>query len=372
MTVWLTEACGTFQNLLALLSVTVMCITDRTGSKQTTKLAMTSATIYVVLYVLGLQLVSAVPSTVVYSTYGVLNGNRMYESATQSAPSVNDSSSSETSTTKAQETMTADSHDVHSSTTIGSGSLNGTSEDDTGNGTQATTPMSQETKEAPHTTPSKPQTTHPHGIRSSTASTSSTTTAGSTTSTSTATGGYIILVILALAIVLLIIVIYCLREKSRSYSFDLHHKTEDANIPLNTVDQEGSFQPTSMKEDKPPSAQSVQEENVTNKDPTSVGNGSTTEMKPTTENGDGDVEKAPSESSFGSQCPLTPKEEPGTFTLDLKDIDLNCSNRTSLESLGEQPNENNNNTTTGETSGQDSATANPNEDFIEVNLDETA
>ncbi|KAG9347101.1 hypothetical protein JZ751_006028 [Albula glossodonta] len=240
MTVWLTEACGTFQNLLTLLSVTVMCITDRTGSKQTTKLAMTAATIYVVLYVLGLQLVSAVPSTVVYSTNGVLNGNRTYESTTQGAPSGNDSSSSETSITKPQETMTADSHDVHSSTTIGSGSSNGTSEDDTGNGTQATTPMSQETKEAPHTTPSKPQTTHPHGIRSTTASTSSSTTAG-----------------------------------------------------------------------------------------------------------DGDVEKAPSESSFGSQCPLTPKDEPGTFTLDLKDIDLNCSNRTSLESLGEQPNENNNNTTTG-------------------------
>ncbi|KAG7461728.1 hypothetical protein MATL_G00194230 [Megalops atlanticus] len=188
--------------------------------------------------------------------------------------------------------------------------------------------------------------------------------------------GYIILVLLLIAIIVLLVVIYFMRKKSRRYSFDLSPKgCEESNIPLNNMEQEGTFQPTSKDDDKPPATECVQENQVISKDTNSVPKGSTSEVAADGENGGVEPEKPPSEDSFSSQVPLSPKDGPGMFTLDLQDLDANPSNRTSMETLEEPQNENNNNGMGSHLadkvdSGKETSQAIPNGEFIEICLDE--
>ncbi|XP_036407826.1 uncharacterized protein LOC118793682 [Megalops cyprinoides] len=216
-------------------------------------------------------------------------------------------------------------------------------------------------------------------IAPTSASTTSRTSAQATTAATAGgsdTTGYIILMVLLLAIIILVAVIYFMRKKSRRYSFDLNPKCgEESNIPLNNMEQEGTFQPASKDDDKPPATECVQENQVISKDTNSVPKGSTSEVAADGENGGIEPEKPPSEDSFSSQVPLSPKDEPGTFTLDLHDLDPNPSNRTSMETLDELQNENNNNGIGSHAAdrvdpGKETSQAIPNGEFIEICLDE--
>ncbi|KAG5844888.1 hypothetical protein ANANG_G00132950 [Anguilla anguilla] len=253
-------------------------------------------------------------------------------------------------------------------TTTSPGSFNATEGGD-GNTTVETS--------SPNNGTRKPATSQPKGEDTPAVTTEGKATATAKSSSTTAKPtpawnvgpGYALLVLLIFVIICFLVVIYFLHKKSKRYSFDLHHKVgEEASIPLNTVDQEGSFQPTGTKEDD--LAQPVEEENIPNS--ITVGltpNGPSSEPEPGSDHDEGSLEKAPSEESFGSQAPLSPKDEP--FTLDLNDLNLNPSTHTSVESLGE-PNNENNNAGSGDTPGQDSAQADLNQDVAETHLDETA
>ncbi|KAJ8403621.1 hypothetical protein AAFF_G00349470 [Aldrovandia affinis] len=337
--------------------------------------------IYFILYILGLQLVSVTLATenasvlVTHSEESISGSVRTTNTWTKADVSV--PSSTAPSFTVSQGITSKDSQDGYNVTTKEQGMPKHGTSNKTGETTINTVTQNSTTGQPNVSAASVPTTLHPTDSSTTTTSITSSSTAATYPPTP-APGvdpiGYIILFILVIAITLLLVVIYFLRKKSKRYSFDLHHKSgEDVSIPLNTVDQEGSFQPTVTNEaDKPPSIQGVPEEHITNKDSDSTSKGSTSDIGPATSNGtdkgDRDTEKAPSEGSFGSQVPLSPKDEPGSFILDLKDIDLNCSNQTSVESLVEQQNETNNNNTTGGTPTQESAQAYRNEDLSDICL----
>lgn len=182
---------------------------------------------------------------------------------------------------------------------------------------------------------------------------------------------FLILVILLIIILVFLFVIYILHKKSKRYSFDLNHKvSEEASIPLNTMDQEGAFLPALPKEDNPGNGDAMQGENIASNITADLTlNRSPSDTTGPISNHDfEDCGKPPSEDSFGSQVHLSPKDGPGTFTVDM---DLNNSNHTSLESLREQQNENNNNSATGDAPCQASAEID-HKDFAEIYLDETA
>ncbi|KAJ8262165.1 hypothetical protein GJAV_G00163240 [Gymnothorax javanicus] len=183
---------------------------------------------------------------------------------------------------------------------------------------------------------------------------------------------FLILVILLFIILVFLFVIYILHKKSKRYSFDLNHKvSEEASIPLNTMDQEGSFLPALPKEDYPGNGDAMQGENIASNitEDLTLNRSPSDTIGPISDHDDDDCSKPPSEDSFGSQVLLSPKDGPGTFTMDM---DLNTSNHTSVESLREQQNENNNNTATGDAPCQASAEIDHNKDFAEIYLDEIA
>ncbi|XP_035283055.1 uncharacterized protein LOC118232288 isoform X2 [Anguilla anguilla] len=322
---------------------------------------MNSPVAYFTVYILGVQLVSAAISNgFADSVTNTQQPNSSETGALSSAPPATGSS-----LTSAQSALLNGTHDGSNLTT--------TTEGGDGNTTVETS--------SPNDGIRKPATSQPkgedtpavttEGKATATAKSSSTTVAKTAKPTPAHQGGsgYVLLVLLILVIICFLVVIYFLHKKSKRYSFDLHHKVgEEASIPLNTVDQEGSFQPTGAKEDD--LAQPVEEENIPNS--ITVGltpNGPSSEPEPGSDHDEGSLEKAPSEESFGSQAPLSPKDEP--FTLDLNDLNLNPSTHTSVESLGE-PNNENNNAGSGDTPGQDSAQADLNQDVAETHLDETA
>ncbi|XP_064201410.1 uncharacterized protein LOC135260133 isoform X2 [Anguilla rostrata] len=325
---------------------------------------MNSPVAYFTVYILGVQLVSAAyPNGSAASVTNTQQPNSSETWALSSAPPATGSS-----LTSGQSALFNGTQDGSNLTTTSMGGFNDTEGGD-GNTTVETS--------SPNDGMRKPATSQPKGEDTPAVTTEGKATAtaksSSTTVAKTAAvnvgSGYVLLVLLILVIICFLVVIYFLHKKSKRYSFDLHHKVgEEASIPLNTVDQEGSFQPTGTKEDD--LAQPVEEENIPNS--ITVGltaNGPSSEPEPGSDHDEGSLEKAPSEDSFGSQAPLSPKDEP--FTLDLNDLNLNPSTHTSVESLGE-PNNENNNAGSGDTPGQDSAQADLNQDVAETHLDETA
>ncbi|XP_066574513.1 mucin-21 isoform X4 [Amia ocellicauda] len=178
---------------------------------------------------------------------------------------------------------------------------------------------------------------------STTITTSSQSTGGSTPAPSTSSHtGIIILIALILAILLFVIIIFCIHKKTRRYSFDLYQKgPEDAGIPLSSVERDGVTEAISPKDNL--DIENVNEQKVANETQTSA-------EPPPTETGsekpNTGAEKAASENtedSFGSQIPLTPLDGSVEFNLDATGTNTTQSSKTSIESLGDPPNENNNN-----------------------------
>ncbi|XP_066574511.1 uncharacterized protein LOC136764392 isoform X2 [Amia ocellicauda] len=165
---------------------------------------------------------------------------------------------------------------------------------------------------------------------------------GSTPAPSTSSHtGIIILIALILAILLFVIIIFCIHKKTRRYSFDLYQKgPEDAGIPLSSVERDGVTEAISPKDNL--DIENVNEQKVANETQTSA-------EPPPTETGSekpNSAEKAASENtedSFGSQIPLTPLDGSVEFNLDATGTNTTQSSKTSIESLGDPPNENNNN-----------------------------
>ncbi|XP_048827553.1 uncharacterized protein LOC125705171 isoform X2 [Brienomyrus brachyistius] len=177
--------------------------------------------------------------------------------------------------------------------------------------------------------------------------------------------GLFILIFLMAVIILLIVVIWCIRKKTRQYSFDLNHK-EDVDIPLSSVGQGGVFAPN-QNDEKPADFEYVAKEE------SGVAPGDSELQSAEDSRGpEDDLEKSV---TFGSQIALTPKEKPLEFPFNLIDGEANQSSDTATETLGEPQNENNNNTGARLPSSPDSPTAGsfgagPCGIFTEISLDE--
>ncbi|XP_061106871.1 uncharacterized protein LOC133134650 [Conger conger] len=347
---------------------------------------MNSPVAYFIFYILVLQLISAANgSTANLVPESQQNGPRETSSpSTGTDPdSVHSTPSHKSSSTVGQEILSNSTHDGSIFTAFSRQDSSNATEDDANSMPTETSPLNTETQKSAATEPgdtTQEVSTEKAPKIQTIAAVKPDLVPGSTAAPQEGdSAGIVTLLVILFSIIILMCVIYFLHKKSKSYSFDLHHKIgEEASIPLNTVDQDGSFQPTLPKEDSPATVHRAAEENTANN--ITVGsspNGSTSEnTAPTLDIAadDANPEKPPSEDSFGSQVPLSPIEGPGTFTLDLNDmdIDLNRSTHTSVESLGEQQNGNNNNMATGDTAGEDSAQADLNKDYTEIGIDETA
>ncbi|KAJ8269595.1 hypothetical protein COCON_G00122020 [Conger conger] len=322
---------------------------------------MNSPVAYFIFYILVLQLISAANgSTANLVPESQQNGPRETSSpSTGTDPdSVHSTPSHKSSSTVGQEILSNSTHDGSIFTAFSRQDSSNATEDDANSMPTETSPLNTETQKSAATEPgdtTQEVSTEKAPKIQTIAAVKPDLVPGSTAAPQEGdSAGIVTLLVILFSIIILMCVIYFLHKKSKSYSFDLHHKIgEEASIPLNTVDQDGSFQPTLPKEDSP----------ATNTAPT---------LDIAAD--DANPEKPPSEDSFGSQVPLSPIEGPGTFTLDLNDmdIDLNRSTHTSVESLGEQQNGNNNNMATGDTAGEDSAQADLNKDYTEIGIDETA
>ncbi|XP_039606136.1 uncharacterized protein si:dkey-27h10.2 isoform X2 [Polypterus senegalus] len=124
--------------------------------------------------------------------------------------------------------------------------------------------------------------------------------------------GIIILLLIILGIIVIICIIMMLHKKNKKYSFDLHHKQpEDAGIPLSNM-EDGAFEPIPEETDKPCKEEAGAESDS---------------------------------ESFGSQIPLTPLDLCPEVNLGgPPEGEINLQScKTSVESLDDQVNENNNN-----------------------------
>ncbi|XP_015200022.2 uncharacterized protein [Lepisosteus oculatus] len=181
--------------------------------------------------------------------------------------------------------------------------------------------------------------------------------------------GIIILIALIIAIVLIMVIIYIIRLKTRRYSFDLYNKSpEDAGIPLSSVDKDGACESFSAK-DTSGNVNTRHDSNETlgsPKDPSSE----TGQEKPGSETDTKEAEKPEKEGkegSFGSQIPLTMLDDI-ELKLDTNDPDTTQSSKTSVESLGDQLNENNNNILGNSLTAKEETAPNLEDTFTEIYL----
>ncbi|XP_072533235.1 uncharacterized protein [Salminus brasiliensis] len=148
---------------------------------------------------------------------------------------------------------------------------------------------------------------------------------------------YIIIIIIVIILCLIGgLAFYCVQNKTRRFSLDQHSKGEDAHIPLSAVEPE-VFEASSTKDMQTFTAAET------------TGSGETASPADSVEKKD--EEKAPTEAdqqekdgSADSQATMPLAEKPGELTVvDLNDGEPAISNKTSVESLDEALNENNNN-----------------------------
>ncbi|XP_039606135.1 uncharacterized protein si:dkey-27h10.2 isoform X1 [Polypterus senegalus] len=159
--------------------------------------------------------------------------------------------------------------------------------------------------------------------------------------------GIIILLLIILGIIVIICIIMMLHKKNKKYSFDLHHKQpEDAGIPLSNM-EDGAFEPIPefAKVETETEDKNKEEKSADSDVKESAAENSTS---PPEETDKPCKEEAGAESdseSFGSQIPLTPLDLCPEVNLGgPPEGEINLQScKTSVESLDDQVNENNNN-----------------------------
>ncbi|XP_049337359.1 putative uncharacterized protein DDB_G0290521 isoform X2 [Astyanax mexicanus] len=169
---------------------------------------------------------------------------------------------------------------------------------------------------------------------------------------------YIIIILVIILCITGAIGFCCYQNKSRTFSLDRSSKSEDAHIPLSTVEPE-VFEASASKDMETFTATETSG-TVESSPPAEAVEKKEEEKAPAAE-----APQPEKESSAESQATVPLVEKPEELTVvDLNDEEQAISNKTSMETLEETPNENNSN------NRAQARVKNADGNFIEINLDD--
>ncbi|KAG9275690.1 hypothetical protein AMEX_G10239 [Astyanax mexicanus] len=170
---------------------------------------------------------------------------------------------------------------------------------------------------------------------------------------------YIIIILVIILCITGAIGFCCYQNKSRTFSLDRSSKSEDAHIPLSTVEPE-VFEASASKDMETFTATETSGTVESSPPAEAVEKKEEEKAAPAAE-----APQPEKESSAESQATVPLVEKPEELTVvDLNDEEQAISNKTSIETLEETPNENNSN------NRAQARVKNANGNFIEINLDD--